>query len=101
MKQPVKVPSAGESVTEAFIGAWKKKTGDMVRKGEVIVDLESQKATFELAAEFSGKLEIIKATAGERVRVGDVIAYIDDSATAEAGSPSPQSSPTLPAGRQV
>ena len=51
MIHPVKVPSAGESVTEAFIGEWKVHNGDVVKKGQVIVDLESQKATFELEAE--------------------------------------------------
>lgn len=80
MKYEVKVPSAGESVTEVFIGTWLKKNGESVKKGEVLVDLETQKATFEIEAEASGVLEISHGIAGEKVAVGDVIATIDDSA---------------------
>ncbi|OGQ22804.1 MAG: hypothetical protein A3C46_04950 [Deltaproteobacteria bacterium RIFCSPHIGHO2_02_FULL_44_16] len=78
MIHPVKVPSAGESVTEAFIGEWKVHNGDVVKKGQVIVDLESQKATFELEAESTGRIEIKRPTEGDRVTIGEVIATIDD-----------------------
>ncbi|MBI4125880.1 MAG: hypothetical protein HY465_00145, partial [Deltaproteobacteria bacterium] len=81
MKHQVKVPSAGESVAEAYIGGWRKQSGDVVKKGEIIVDLESQKATFELEAEVSGRLEIVKPTVGSKVAIGEVIATIDDAVT--------------------
>jgi len=58
MKHKVIVPSAGESINEVYIGAWLKKTGDFVKKDEVLVDLETQKATFDLQAENSGRIEI-------------------------------------------
>lgn len=80
MRYEVRVPSAGESVTEAFIGKWKKQSGDVVKKGDTLVDLESQKATFELAAEASGRLTIVKKTTGERVGIGEIIATIEDAA---------------------
>lgn len=81
MKYQVKVPSAGESVTEAYIGKWKKKSGDVVKKGDVIVDLESQKATFELEAEVGGRLEILRPTSGDKVGIGEVIATIEEGDT--------------------
>ncbi len=79
MKHNVIVPSAGESITEVFIGTWRKKTGDTVKKDEVLVDLETQKASFELQAEFSGQIEVLTPNADTAVKPGDVIATIDDS----------------------
>ena len=52
MKHEVIVPSAGESVNEVFIAGWRKKSGDLVKKDEILVDLETQKASFELQSEF-------------------------------------------------
>ena len=86
MKQQIKVPSVGESVTQATIGEWQKKTGDYVHQNEVLVVLETDKASMDLVAEFSGKLNILK-TEGEDVQVGEVIAELDTSATAEKNSP--------------
>lgn len=90
MKHEVKVPSAGESITEVFIGTWLKQSGDLVRKGEVLVDLETQKATFELEAEYSGHLHIIHGKSGEKVAVGDVIATIDEGAELGESPAKPQ-----------
>ncbi|HEX5036827.1 MAG TPA: 2-oxoglutarate dehydrogenase complex dihydrolipoyllysine-residue succinyltransferase [bacterium] len=84
MKHDVIVPSAGESVTEVYIGEWRKKTGDLVKKDEVLVELETQKATFELRAERSGRIEVLKPERDEVVKPGDVIAVIDDSAASDA-----------------
>lgn len=84
MKHDVIVPSAGESVTEVYIGEWRKKTGDLVKKDDILVELETQKATFELRAERSGRIEVLKAERDEVVKPGDVIAVIDDSAASDA-----------------
>jgi 2-oxoglutarate dehydrogenase E2 component (dihydrolipoamide succinyltransferase) len=84
MKHDVLVPSAGESVTEVYIGEWRKKTGDLVKKDEILVELETQKATFELRAERSGRIEVLKPERDEVVKPGDVIALIDDSAASDA-----------------
>lgn len=84
MKHDIIVPSPGESINEVYIGSWHKQSGDIVKKDEVLVELESQKATFELQAEFSGKLEIIKSEEQEAVAVGAVVATIDDSFAEEA-----------------
>ncbi|MFO1464215.1 MAG: 2-oxoglutarate dehydrogenase complex dihydrolipoyllysine-residue succinyltransferase [bacterium] len=86
MKHEVIVPSAGESINEVFIGTWLKKTGDYVKKDEVLLDLETQKTTFEIQAEYSGRIEVLKPEAETRVKPGDVIAIIDDSVSAEAGA---------------
>lgn len=97
MKHEVIVPSAGESINEVFIGTWLKKTGDHVKKDEVLLDLETQKTTFEIQAEYSGRIEVLKPEAETRVRPGDVIAIIDDSIAADNGiaatSPSAVASP--------
>lgn len=77
----IKVPAAGESVTEAIIGTWTKGDGEYVHLDEVIVELESDKATMELPAEAAGKLKIL-VDEGETVDVGSIIAEIDTSAKA-------------------
>jgi 2-oxoglutarate dehydrogenase E2 component (dihydrolipoamide succinyltransferase) len=86
MKHEVIVPSAGESINEVFIGTWLKKSGDIVKKDEVLLDLETQKTTFEIQSEFSGRIEVLKPEAETRVRPGDVIAIIDDSVSVENGA---------------
>lgn len=82
MIHEIRVPAAGESVTEVFIGKWRKKSGDIVKKGEVLVDLESQKATFELEADHTGRLDILYPNTGDKVAINEVIAKVDDSAKA-------------------
>jgi 2-oxoglutarate dehydrogenase E2 component (dihydrolipoamide succinyltransferase) len=69
----VKVPPLGESVIEATVGNWHKKEGDVVRSGELLVELETDKITLEVNADFSGVIEKIKAKQGDVVKVGDVL----------------------------
>ncbi len=85
MNFEVKVPAAGESVTEAIIGEWVKKDGDYVERDEVLVVLETDKASMDLVAESSGKLQI-KAQEGDTVQVGTTIAVLDTKAEAPAPS---------------
>ena len=88
MKHQVNAPTVGESVSEVGILKWLKQSGQAVKVGETIVEIESDKATVELIAESAGVLNILKQ-AGERVPVGSRIAEIDDAATATvAASPS-------------
>ncbi|HEY9487270.1 MAG TPA: biotin/lipoyl-containing protein, partial [Chryseosolibacter sp.] len=82
----VKVPSVGESISEVTIGNWLKKDGEAVKLDEVIAELESDKATFELTAQNEGILKIIKQ-AGETVPVGEVICEIDPNGKAAASKP--------------
>ena len=55
----MKVPPVGESITEVTIATWNKKDGDLVKMDEVLCELESDKATFELPAEAEGVLKIV------------------------------------------
>lgn len=94
MAVEIKVPSAGESIAEVYVGEWKKSGGDVVEKGEVLVELETDKATLELPAPVSGRLVELRAAEGDRVEVGAVIAVIDESAAgstqgADAGGEAP------------
>jgi 2-oxoglutarate dehydrogenase E2 component (dihydrolipoamide succinyltransferase) len=77
MAQQVKVPTVGESITEVTIANWLKKEGDVVKMDEVIAELESDKATFELTAPQGGTLKITKQK-GEVVPIGTVICEIAD-----------------------
>ena len=78
MKQQIKVPSAGESVTQATIGQWQKKDGDYIQQNEALVLMETDKASMDLMAEHSGRLHILKQD-GEEVGIGEVIGEVDTS----------------------
>jgi len=71
----MRVPSVGESINEVTIGTWNKKTGDSVTKDEILCEIESDKATFELPADASGILEIV-AKQGETIEIGALICKI-------------------------
>ncbi|MCC5930663.1 MAG: 2-oxoglutarate dehydrogenase complex dihydrolipoyllysine-residue succinyltransferase [Cyclobacteriaceae bacterium] len=73
----MKVPSVGESISEVTIATWMKKSGDLVVLDEVIAEIESDKATFELTAEGQGLLEIV-AEAGTTLGIGDLICRIEE-----------------------
>ncbi len=96
MKYEVTIPSVGESVSEVFIGVWKKKSGDQVQKDDVLVDLETQKATFELQADRAGRLEILHEQPGTKMAVGDVLAIIDTDAVGAVAS-APKAASSTPA----
>ncbi len=86
MKTTLVAPSVGESITEVSILKWNKKSGEAVKKGDVLLEIESEKATVEVIAENSGVLTIIKAQ-GTTVPIGETLGTIDDSISATA-SPS-------------
>ncbi|MDP5139698.1 MAG: dihydrolipoamide succinyltransferase, partial [Spirosomaceae bacterium] len=77
----MKVPSVGESVTEVTIASWVKKDGDTVKMDEIICELESDKATFELPSEASGTLRIV-ANEGDTLEIGALICKIEESGAA-------------------
>lgn len=76
MALQIKVPAVGESIAEVTIANWLKKDGDTVQLDEVIAELESDKATFELTAQSAGVLKIVKQQ-GETVPIGEVICEIE------------------------
>lgn len=75
-KLEIKIPSVGESVSQADIESWEKKTGDRVEKGDILALIETDKASLEIPAEQSGRLTIVKKK-GETVSIGEVIGFID------------------------
>ncbi|MCV9387928.1 2-oxoglutarate dehydrogenase complex dihydrolipoyllysine-residue succinyltransferase [Reichenbachiella ulvae] len=92
----VKIPTVGESITEVTISQWTKQDGDYVEMDEVICELESDKATFELNAEAAGVLSI-KVEEGETIEIGTIVCTIDDSAVEGAGSSAPAEKESAPA----
>lgn len=86
MSTEVKVPAAGESITEVVIGAWLKRVGDSVKVDEPLVEIETEKATLEVPSPVAGVItEQLKAV-GDPALVGEVIARIDASAVAASAA---------------
>ena len=83
----IKVPAVGESISEVTLTKWVKQTGAYVERDEVIAELESEKATFELNAVEAGVLET-KVQEGDTVKVGALVASIDEKAARPAGAAS-------------
>lgn len=75
----IKVPTVGESISEVTLLKWVKNSGDYVERDEVIAELESEKATFEVNAEQAGTLQQ-SAKEGDTLKIGDVLATIDEKA---------------------
>lgn len=90
----IKVPTVGESINEVTIAKWLKKDGDFVQQDEILCEMESEKATFELNAEKPGVLKIM-AEEGATLNIGDVACTIDTDAAAPAGAPA--AAPAAPA----
>ena len=84
MKIDVKVPQLSESVTEATLVSWHKKSGEAVEEGELLIDIETDKVVLELPAVKSGVLIKILKNDGDKVSSGEVIAILDTEAKASA-----------------
>jgi 2-oxoglutarate dehydrogenase E2 component (dihydrolipoamide succinyltransferase) len=83
----IKVPTVGESINEVTLVKWLKNDGDYVERDEVIAELESEKATFEVNAEKAGLLKTV-GKEGDTLNIGDVLAQIDETAVKqESGKP--------------
>ena len=76
----IRIPAVGESISEVTLVKWIRKTGDWVERDEMIAELESEKATFEINAEKAGMLMTI-AQEGDTLKIGDVACRIDDAAS--------------------
>ena len=81
MPVEMRVPEVGESITEVQIGAWLKAEGDHIERDEVLVEIESDKATLELPAPVSGTLTKVLAKQGAIVKVGELIAELTEGAS--------------------
>lgn len=82
MQLEIKVPSVGESINEVTLAKWLKTDGAIVQQDELICELESEKATFELAAEKGGQLMIV-AEEGSVLAIGDLVCRIDTDRVSE------------------
>jgi len=85
----ITVPTVGESITEVTIAQWLKNDGEAVAEGDLICEIESDKASFELPAEVAGVLKQ-KASEGDVVQIGDTIAEITPGGSVSASSPTPK-----------
>ena len=86
MSLEIKVPPVGESITEVVLSRWVKNDGEAVEMDEVIAELESDKATFELTAEQAGTLKIVAAE-GDTLAIGAVVCSIEDGGAAPKAVP--------------
>ena len=97
----IMTPTLGESVTEATVARWTKKAGDAVRKDEILVELETDKVSLEVAASADGVLEYISAAEGATVEAGTVLGRITEGAAAPkaapAAAPAPKAEAPAPA----
>ena len=95
------VPELGESVVEARVARWLKKEGDRVEVGEPVVELETEKIDLEVNAERGGVITSIKHKEGDDVKIGELLAVLDDSVPAAATKPSGNGSKATPTARNV
>ncbi|MFP3920687.1 MAG: 2-oxoglutarate dehydrogenase complex dihydrolipoyllysine-residue succinyltransferase, partial [Dichotomicrobium sp.] len=86
MAQEIRVPTLGESVTEATVAQWFKKSGESVNEDEPVVELETDKVTVEVPAPVSGVISSIAVNEGETVEVGALLGAIDAGAGADTGA---------------
>ncbi|RYZ21890.1 MAG: 2-oxoglutarate dehydrogenase complex dihydrolipoyllysine-residue succinyltransferase [Chitinophagaceae bacterium] len=88
MEIEIKIPPVGESITEVTIATWVKKDGEHVEADEIICEIESDKATFELNAEAAGTLKVL-VQEGETIAIGDKIASINTDGAGASGDAKP------------
>ena len=87
MATEIRVPTLGESVSEATVGTWFKKVGDVVKADDPLCELETDKVTIEVPAPASGVLSEITANAGDTVEPGGLLGQISAGASAGAAAP--------------
>lgn len=90
----IKVPELAESITEGTIAQWLKQPGDLVEKGEYLLEVETDKVNVELTAEFSGVLKELHKESGDTVQVGETIGVIDESGKALTTAPATEQAET-------
>ncbi|MDQ6912553.1 MAG: 2-oxoglutarate dehydrogenase complex dihydrolipoyllysine-residue succinyltransferase [Verrucomicrobiota bacterium] len=95
MSLEVKIPAVGESITSGVVSVWHKKSGEQVKAGEPLFTLETDKVSTEVVAEKSGVLKTLAAE-GQEVKIGEVVATIDESADAGATVTTPEKAKDKP-----
>lgn len=100
MSIEVKIPSVGESITSGLISTWHKQDGEAVAAGDLLLTLDTDKVSSEITAEAAGVLRIL-VPEGEEVKIGTVVARIEEEAgaapAAPAAAPAPKAEPAAPA----
>src|SRR5438105_6329566 len=91
MPTEVRVPTLGESVVEATVGAWLKREGEHVEAGETLVQLETEKVNVDVAADAAGVLGQVQHREGDTVHPGDVLATLEAATAAAPAAPAPAS----------
>ena len=94
MTVEVRVPGFGESITTVVLVEWLKQVGDQVNVGDDLVEVESDKATQKIASPSGGVIAKILKNAGDSADIGEVVALIDESVTANTPAPAPASAPS-------
>src|SRR5215831_8966329 len=89
----IKVPPVGESINEVTLAKWLKNEGDFVQQDEMLCELESEKATFELNAEKPGKISLV-AKEGDVLKIGDVVCRIETDAAMNSEQPGASDQPS-------
>src|SRR3954469_10953009 len=97
MPVEIRVPPLGESVVEATVGRWTRKPGDAVRKDEVLVELETDKITVEVAAPTDGVLGSVRKQEGDTVGVNELLADMEPGAVPAAAPAEAQPAAPAPA----
>ena len=97
MATEIKVPTLGESVSEATVATWLKNVGDAVTADEPILELETDKVTLEVPAPATGVIASVAVSEGDSVEPDAILGLIDESATATAAPASPPATTTAPA----
>jgi 2-oxoglutarate dehydrogenase E2 component (dihydrolipoamide succinyltransferase) len=90
----VVVPTIGESITSVFIGTWFKKQGDLIREGDSLLEIDSDKASLEVPSPVSGRVIELRVEEGDEADIGAVVAVIDG--TVDIGAASPAAAPADP-----
>lgn len=100
MKKEVKVPSVGESITSGTVVSWLKHTGDQVRQGENLFELETDKAVLEIPSPDAGRLETL-VEEGTEVAIGETVATLTSDGEAAAPSPPAEEKPPAAAEKKA
>ena len=98
MSTEVKIPAVGESITSGVLSVWHKQTGDIVSEGDPLFTLETDKISTEVPAPGAGKLQV-QVDAGQEVKIGQVVALLDESVKSSAASAKPSApaeAPSIP-----
>ncbi|HAL04814.1 MAG TPA: dihydrolipoamide succinyltransferase, partial [Verrucomicrobiales bacterium] len=88
MPTQIKVPAVGESIKSVYVADWKKNTGDYCNAGDIICEIETDKASQEIPTEVAGVITT-QANIGDELPIGGVLASIDEAGEAPAKSDKP------------